>query len=146
MRLRTAIGACLIALLGVGVAVAHDDDSHSKKKHHHGHGKHKAEKHQKLKDRDRKITQEWCREHRHNLPAGFREIDRLPPQLDVRIQVGVVLDAELRPHVHPVPFDLRHQLPVPPSGVKYVAIGGHIALIDRAHQLHDLLPRPPLPF
>lgn len=148
MRLRTAICAGIVAALGIGPIAAHDHEHSSKKKqqHHEDHGRHLAKGHHKLDDRDRDVTRTWCHEHRDRLPVGFRDIDRLPPQLDARLQVGVVLDLNLRMHVHPLPTDLVHRLPAPPAGIKYVAIGGHVGLLDGANRLHDLLPRPPFPF
>ena len=43
-------------------------------------------------------------------------------------------------------MDLMKLLPPPPTELRYAAIGGHVALLDAAHRLHDLLPLPPLPF
>jgi hypothetical protein len=148
MRLRAAICAGIIAAMGIGTAVAHDHEHSSKKKnnHHEDNGRHLAKGHHKFDDRDREITQTWCRQHRDRLPVGFRDVDRLPPQLDARLQVGIVLDLDLRKQIHPLPTDLLRQLPAPPTGVQYIAIGGHVGLVDAAHRLHDLLPRPPLPF
>ena len=151
MRIRAALCAGLVALLGVGGIYAHDHDNqgHSSKKkghHHQDNGKHKAKGHHKFDDRDREITHAWCYEHRDRLPVGFRDIDRLPPRLDAQLQIGVVLNLDLRKQIHPMPSDLLRQLPPPPVGVKYIAIGGHVGLVDSALRLHDLLPRPPLPF
>lgn len=156
MKVRAAICAGVIAMLGVGVALAHDDDDqgskkkkphhHSNEAYHHDNGRHVANGHHKFDDRDREITTAWCREHRAQPPVGFREVDRLPPQIDAQLQVGVVLNFDLRKQIHPLPTDLLRQLPPPPVGIQYIAIGGHIGLMDGAHRLHDLLPRPPLPF
>jgi Ni/Co efflux regulator RcnB len=157
MRLRAVVCASVIALFGVGVAVADPHESHDSKKKkdhyshddqssHEDHGRHLAKGHHKFDDRDREITHAWCNEHRDRPPVGFREVDRLPPQLEIQLKVGAILPLDLRKHIVPMPTDLLHRLPAPPVDVQYVAIGGHVALMDQAHRLHDLLPLPPLPF
>ncbi len=152
------VGAVLV--VGGNAALAKNNGNHgnkesqghqsSKKKAHHdsGHqdnGLHLAKGHHKFDSRDREITEHWCTEHRYALPIGFRPADRLEPRFEARLQVGAVLDVDIRGFIHPIPSDLLRHLPPPPVDVSYVAIGGHVGLIDSAHRLHDLLPIPHLP-
>jgi len=145
-----AIAACMTLILAGSVAVAkeHGSQGHhaSKKKHDKDQGRHLAKGHHKFDDRDREITRTWCVEHRERLPIGFRPADRLAPQFESRLRVGVVLDVDLRRQIHPIPVDLLRRLPAPPVGVRYITIGGHVGLLDGANRLHDLLPLPPMPF
>ena len=154
-RMLVALAACAVVVAAGTVTSAkeHEEQGHggSKKKHsHHGHhsdhGKHYANGHHKFDDHDREIAQSWCTENREHLPAGFRPDDRLAPELDARLRIGSVLDVDLRSRIHPLPDDLLKRLPPPPVDLRYVAIGGHVAIVDAVHRLHDLLPRPPLPF
>jgi hypothetical protein len=54
-----------------------------------------------------------------------------------------MLDKDLRKKVHPASPDLSRRLPPPPSNHRYVALGGHVGLIDNNFQakavihLHD---------
>jgi hypothetical protein len=42
--------------------------------------------------------------------------------------------------VHTVPSDLSHRLPAPPRNSRYVAIGGHVGLVDSVtHVLRDII-------
>jgi len=157
MRKLVAIVACLTLIAGGSFALAkengssgHDNSDKSKKKNphgeHHDNGRHVANGHHKFDSHDREVTSSWCHEHRENLPIGFRPSDRLTPQFEARLRVGVVLDVDLRKFVHSAPVDLVKRLPPPPVDLHYIAIGGHVGLLDSAHRLHDLLPLPPMPF
>ena len=149
MRRLVSITA-LLAVVTVGAAAPakeHGQEEHDgSKKHHTDQGKHLAKGHHKFDDHDREITRAWCVEHHGRLPIGFRPDDRLSPEFEARLRVGAVLDVRLRNQVHPIPSDLLRRLPAPPIDLHYIAIGGHVALLDHAHRLHDLLPLPPLPF
>ena len=141
------------AMMAAGSAVFahghgdHEEHGYGESHEHHGdHGKHLAKGHYKFDTHDHEITRAWCVEHRDRLPVGFRTVDRLSPQLEARLRIGSVLDVQLRPLIQPVPVDLVRLLPPPPVDLRYMAIGGHVALLDAAHRLHDLLPLPPLPF
>ena len=80
--------------------------------------------------RDEQAARDWHNQHKDHPPAGFRNQDRLSADEDSRLREGAVLDNNLRRKVHPIPSDLRHQLAPPPPDHRYVAIGGHIGLID----------------
>ena len=150
MKRLVSIAAFLAVLFAGAAALAkeHGQDKHdgSKKKPHTDQGRHLAKGHHKFDDRDREITRVWCVEHRGRLPIGFRPDDRLSPEFEARLRIGVILDPALRNQIHPIPSDLLRRLPAPPVDLHYVAIGGHVGLLDRGHRIQDLLPLPPLPF
>ena len=85
-------------------------------------------------DTDRQTTRDWNSQHQAHPSAGFRATDRLSPDQESRLQPGRPLDADLRKREHPVPADLAHRLPPPPRNNRYVAIGGHVGLVDSATQ------------
>lgn len=149
MKRFVSIAACF-AFVVAGAAVLakeHGPEEHGDSdKHHADQGKHLAKGHHKFDDHDREITRAWCVEHRERLPIGFRPDDRLSPEFEARLRVGSILDVALRNQIHPVPADLMRRLPAPPVSLHYIAIGGHVGLVDGAHRLQDLLPLPPLPF
>ncbi len=124
----------------------YEHGSHASHHEHHDNGKHLAKGHYKFDHNDHEITRRWCEEHRENLPVGFRPVDRLAPELEAHLHVGGVLDVTLRSHMLPVPTDLVRLLPPPPPDLRYMAIGGHVALLDATHRVHDLLPVSPMPF
>jgi hypothetical protein len=140
MRKLAAIAMGSTLILGGGRAFAKQEQ-----KPHEDQGRHLAKGHHKFDANDREIANRWCVEHRQSLPIGFRSADRLTPQFESRLRVGVVLDTDLRRLVHPVPSDLLHRLPPPPVDLHDIAIGGHVGMLDNAHRLHDLLPLPPMP-
>jgi Ni/Co efflux regulator RcnB len=134
MKRILSIAAVAALVFGAGIAAA---------KEHADQGKHKAKGHHKFDDHDREVTRVWCVEHRERLPVGFRPEDRLNPEFEARLRVGTILDVRLRDHIYPVPSSLVRLLPPPPVSNHYIAIGGHIALIDSSRRLQDLLPLPP---
>ena len=91
-------------------------------------------------DHARQTTQNWYSQHENRPPVGLRAQDRLSADQESRLQPGKPLDADLRQRVHPVPRDLSRQLPPPPSNHRYVAIGGHVGMVDRRTQtLRDVI-------
>lgn len=95
--------------------------------------------HPRFEDRDREAVHGWFTEHRDHLPAGLRERDRLPSELESRLQVGVVLDSDLRHRIHPVPVDLLDRLLPCPKHYRYVVIGAHIVVIDDGFHVFDII-------
>jgi Ni/Co efflux regulator RcnB len=93
----------------------------------------------KFNDHDRQAGKDWYNNHRSNLPKGFREQDRLAPELRDRLKVGVVLDSDLRGHMYPVPSDLLAVLTPPPAGCRYMVIDGQVVLLDRDWRVVDIL-------
>jgi len=95
--------------------------------------------HPRFEDRDRQAARGWYNEHHDRLPEGLRDRDRLTPELESRLQVGVVLDQDLRHRIHPMPAELIERLPPCPPHYRYVIIGGHICLIDEGFHVSDVI-------
>ncbi len=72
-------------------------------------------------------------------PVGPRNQDRLSADEESRLHERAVLDKGLRKKAHSAPLDLSRRLPPPPSNHRYVAIGGHIALIDNTFQVKAVI-------
>jgi Ni/Co efflux regulator RcnB len=146
-RLVSIVAGLAVVFAGAAaLAKEHGHEGHGdSNKHHQDQGRHLAKGHHKFDDRDREVTRVWCVEHRERLPVGFRPDDRLSPEFEARLRVGSILDIRLRNQINPVPSSLVRLLPPPPVSQHYIAIGGHIGLVDGAHRLQDLLPLPPLP-
>jgi len=121
--LATALAVALIGLSGTG-ALAQDRQP--------GH----------LNEHDQQVARDWSNQHQDHPPAGLRKEDRLSADEESRLHEGAVLDKDLRRKVHSVPPDLEHQLPPPPSKHRYVAIGGHISLIDKGYQVKAVIHLP----
>ena len=113
----------------------HSDHDHGDRDHHDDRGR----GHDRFYDHDRDASRDWYRAHHDHLPVGFRDRDRLPPGLEGRLRVGVVLDRDLRGRIHPVPGDLLGAYPPPPPRCRYVVIGGHIVLIDAGYHVADVI-------
>lgn len=92
----------------------------------------------RFRDQDRQATDAWVRQHQKKLGAGWRQQDRLTPDLQARLRSGERLDPELRKQMHPVPADLARRYGPAPRGYRYVVIGGNVVLIDDGYQVHDL--------
>ena len=84
----------------------------------------------KFDDHARQTTRDWYNKNQSNPPAGFRSQDRLSADQESRLQPGKALDPDLRKREHAVPRDLSRQLPPPPPNHRYVAIGGHVGIVD----------------
>jgi Ni/Co efflux regulator RcnB len=97
------------------------------------------QRHTQLDDRDRQTTTDWYNQHKDHPPVGLRSQDWLSPDEESRLREGAVLDKDLRKRVHPVPKDLESRLPPPASDHRYVAIGGHIGLIDNNFQVKGVI-------
>ncbi len=137
MKLKWWVGFCLIFVLGLTGNVArvhaqgHDDhDRHDDRDHHDG---------DRFDDHDRQAMREWQEHHHDHPPVGFRNRDRLPPDLESRFQAGLVLGPEYRSRIRPVPVDLYRRLTPPPPGYRYVVVGDHICLVDRGYRVHDVI-------
>jgi Ni/Co efflux regulator RcnB len=91
-------------------------------------------------DQTRQTTQNWYNQHQSHPPAGLRSQDRLSADQESRFQPGKALDSDLRQHTHSLPRDLSRQLPPPPPKHRYVAIGGHVGMVDDVtHILRDVI-------
>jgi hypothetical protein len=146
----TAVLSVVIGTTG-GNALArgrHDQNGHhdrGDRNHDRGHDRDRGRDqdrgrdHDRFDDHDREVSWGWYRAHRDHLPPGLRDRDRLPPGIEKRLIVGTVLDSGLRSRIHPCPDDLVRRLPPPPVHYRYVAIGGHIALIDGGYHVADVI-------
>lgn len=91
-------------------------------------------------DHARQTANDWYSQHQNRPPVGLRTQDRLSADQESRLQPGRPLDRDLRQRVHAVPRDLSRRLPPPPPNHRYVAIGGHVGLLDDAtHILRDVI-------
>jgi Ni/Co efflux regulator RcnB len=95
--------------------------------------------HTRFDDHDQQVTREWYNQHRDHPPTGFRKEDRLSADEEARLREGTVLDRNLRRKIHSAPHDLTRQLPPPPRRHRYVAIGGHVALIDNRNEVKAVI-------
>jgi len=91
---------------------------------------------------DRQATSDWYSRNQAHPPAGFRSQDRLSPDQESRLQVGSTLGRDLQKLIHTVPADLRRQFAAPASGYRYAAVGGHVTLLDKKNQVHDIIHHP----
>jgi Ni/Co efflux regulator RcnB len=95
--------------------------------------------HTQFDDHDQQVTRDWYNQNKAHAPAGLRDHDRLSAEEESRLREGAVLDPDLRRKVHAAPHDLARRLPPPPSDHRYVAIGGHIGLIDNNFQVKAVI-------
>jgi hypothetical protein len=73
-------------------------------------------------------------------PAGFREGDRLTPELESNLRVGGALNSDLRGRLQPAPADLIRRLPPPPPDDQYAALDGHLLLLnEKTWNVSDVL-------
>ena len=95
--------------------------------------------HTKFDDHDQQVTRDWYKQHHDNAPVGLRDSDRLSPDEESRLRPGSTLDSRLRTKAHPLPPDLSRELPPPPRDSRYVAVGGHVAQVDRRNRVQDVI-------
>jgi hypothetical protein len=131
MKNHLKIAFTLIALASYGtLAVAQDHGQRG--------GQNKQETAQ-FNEHDQQVTHDWYSQHQSHPAPGFRNQDRLSNDEETRIHEGGMLDGNLRGKVHSAPPDLTRQLPTPPRQHRYVAIGSHVALIDRSYQVKSVI-------
>jgi hypothetical protein len=90
-------------------------------------------------DPQQQAAADWYNQHQGNLPEGLRPEDRLTADQESRLKVGVVLDNDIRDKVRPAPQDLSDRLAPPPPDHRYVAVGGHVGLVDKNFQVKALI-------
>jgi hypothetical protein len=96
--------------------------------------------HTRFDARDRASVGEWYKENRDHLPHGFRQEDQLNPKLESRLRIGEVLDPVLQAKTQPVEADLLQRLPPPPREDRYVALDGHLLLVnEKTWKVSDVL-------
>jgi hypothetical protein len=90
-------------------------------------------------DHDRQVIRDWNRDHpdfvRGLLGSFGVRIDEA--DLDRRLQVGQVVDPELRDHAHPVPDELAARLTPAPRDWRYMVIGDRLCLVDRDWRIRE---------
>ena len=135
MKSRWWITGCTAALLAIsgGVATAHSTLPNQPNQENKDRGDHK------FSDHDKQAARDWAGKHKDSMPAGFREEDKLSPELEARLKVGAVLDTDLRGRIRPVPADLLATLTPAPRGYRYVIIGDHIVLVDEGWHVEDVI-------
>lgn len=114
-------------------------ESTNDQNHEQSRNEQNRQNHTKFDDHDQQVTRDWYKQHQDNAPVGLRDRDRLPPDEESRLQVGSTLDSRLRAKVHPLPPDLSRQLPPPPRDFRYVAVGGHVAEVDKSNRVQDVI-------
>ena len=123
-RLLAATAAAILALTG-SAALAQDRGN--------------QQAHTQFDAHDQQVTRDWYNQNQAHPPAGLRNQDRLSADQESRLHEGAVLDKDLQGKVHPAPPDLARRLPAPPTNHRYVAIGGHVALIDNTFQVKSVI-------
>lgn len=133
MKIRLWILACLTALFAFAnggiLTQARGQDRNDQNR----------QEHSKFDDHDQQVTRDWYNQHKDKAPAGLRDKDRLPPERESDLRPGNAIPPDLRRQEHPIPRDLNRQLPPPPRDSRYVAVGGHVAQIDKQHVVQDVI-------
>jgi len=91
---------------------------------------------------DRQAASDWYGKNEAKPPTGFRQQDRLSSEQESRFQVGSKLDPDLQKIAHTVPSTLSRKLATPAQGYRYVSVGGHITLLDKQNEVHDIIRHP----
>jgi Ni/Co efflux regulator RcnB len=123
-RLLTATAAAVLTLTGTAALAQRDRNPQG---------------HTQFDDHDQQVTRDWYNQNKAHAPVGLRDHDRLSAEEEGRLREGAVLDPDMRRKVHAAPHDLVRRLPPPPSDHRYVAIGGHIGLIDNNFQVKAVI-------
>ena len=95
--------------------------------------------HTRFDDHDQQVTRDWYDQNKGHAPQGLRDKDRLSDDEESRLHEGAVMDKDLRKKTHPVPPDLSRRLPPPAPNHRYVAVGGHVGLIDNNFQVKAVI-------
>jgi hypothetical protein len=152
---RRSITACALALglLAVSgrVALAQDhgqNNEQNKGQNKDSHRQNNAQSNQqhqskqqqqaRIRDEDRRATENWYRQHHQRAPAGWRDQDRLSPRMQEHLRAGRPLDRDLASRMHPLPSDLSRRYGPPPRGWRYGVIGGNVVLLDDRYVVHDV--------
>ena len=127
MKTRVWIVACMaLAFAGSGIQAQNRNNQN-------------RQDHNQFDNHDQQVTRDWYKQHQRNAPAGLRNQDRLSADQESQLRRGNVLSRDLQRQEHSIPRDLSRQLPPPPRNSRYVALGGHVAQIDRTHRVQDVI-------
>jgi hypothetical protein len=94
--------------------------------------------HASFNDRDRQVTREWYQRHQRDLGRGWRERDRLSPDMQARLRPGERLDPALRRQMYWLPAELSRRYGPAPRGYRYAIIGGNVVMLDDTYRVHDV--------
>jgi Ni/Co efflux regulator RcnB len=133
MKTRWWITACAVTLFALSGSVARSQDRGQDNRNQN------RQDHTKFDDHDRQVASDWYKQNRGHAPVGFRDRDRLAPEHETRLQMGIVLDKELRGRMHALPSDLSRRFPAAPRGYRYIVIGGHVVLVDKGYHVQDVI-------
>lgn len=142
MRSRWLIGTSLaasFALFSCAGIYAQERQERQDQRQEERHEHHWDNQHPRFDDHERQEVRVWWDHHRDRPEIGFRDEDRLPRDWDDRLRVGFTFDNDWRERLHPVPEELREQLPPPPPGYRYYVVGRHIVLLDRDWRVADVI-------
>jgi hypothetical protein len=137
-------GVLAFALLAVcgGVALAQDGGQDRGQGKGKDHGKNSAEfnraQHTTFNDQDRQATRDWYQQNQSRAGAGWRQRDRLSPDMEGRLRPGQRLDPRLRRQMHALPSDLSRRYGPAPRNYRYGIIGGNVIMLDNNDQVHDV--------
>jgi len=126
---------CALALVGTAASAANTRQADQRQR-----ADARSDQTAHFDDHARQTTQDWYKQHQNNAPVGLRSRDRLTSAQESRLEVGKPIPQDLRARVHTAPRDLTRQLPPPPAHHRYVAVGGHVGLVDDvSHVLRDVI-------
>ena len=137
-RLWVTAGAVALALLAGTARTGLAQERYDGKRGRESDDRSRVEQ-RRFDEHDRQVTRGWYKAHRRRPPMGMRRQDRLPPSLDAGLQVGMVMTPRLQARLYAVPADLLVEFPPPPSGYRYVVIGGRVVLIDPWYRVQDMI-------
>jgi len=95
--------------------------------------------HMQFDSHDQQVTRDWYKQNQRNAPAGFRDRDKLSVDQESQLRRGNVLPRDVQRQEHSIPRGLSRQLPPAPRNSRYVAVGGHVAQIDRTQHVQDVI-------
>jgi Ni/Co efflux regulator RcnB len=116
-----------------------NDQNSNQNRNQQSRGDQNRQDHTKFDDHDQQVTRDWYKQHHDNAPVGLRDRDRLSSDEESRLRPGSTLDSHLRSKAHPIPPDLSRELPPPPRDSHYVALGGHVAQVDKRNHVQDVI-------
>ena len=102
-------------------------------------GQRGGQQNSQFSEHDQQVAHDWYNQHQDHPPAGLRKQDRLSPDEESRLHEGAALDKNLRRRVHDAPPDLTSRLSPAPSNHRYVAVGGHVGLIDNQYNVKAVI-------